>query len=207
MTRSQRTRVRALVLSLLLVLASVGVGAGAVAGQPAASDAATHASGTASDASGSEAAVGSELVGPESLDRDSADPATVGPGVDANGSEVAPITRCFSGSGYPISIGGDEGGATMRTVVHLSVLTDPRAGNEFGIETAGRLDGASIVTLAAGVRLTGREAIADGFDPFAAFDVLYTYELRFPMFTGSVGDADYEDDGSPIGSSAGAVDC
>ena len=202
MTRSQRTRVRALVLSLLLVLASVGVGAGAVAGQPAASDAATHASGTASDASHADSA-----LGPEALDRDSAGPATVGPGVDANGSEVAPITRCFSGSGYPISIGGDEGGATMRTVVHLSVLTDPRAGNEFGIETAGRLDGASIVTLAAGVRLTGREAIADGFDPFAAFDVLYTYELQLPMFAGAVGDADYEDDGSPIGSSAGAADC
>jgi len=190
MTGSQRTRVRALALSLLLVLASVGVGA--VAGQAASPGATTH---------GSSAPTHASVAGP------APGPATAGPGVDANRSEVAPITRCFAGSGYPVSIGGDEGGATMDTVIHLSVLTDPRAGNEFGLETAGRLDGESIVTLAAGVRLTGREAIANGFDPFAAFDVLYTYELRLPMFAGSVGDADYEADGSPIGSSAGAVDC
>jgi hypothetical protein len=134
-------------------------------------------------------------------------PATVGTGADADRGEVPPITRCFSGTGYPISIGDGEGGATMETVIHLSVLTDPRAGNEFGIETAGRLGGEPIVTLAAGVRLTGREAIANGLDPFAAFDVLYTYELQLPMFAGAVGDADYEDGGSPIESSAGAIAC
>ena len=128
-------------------------------------------------------------------------------GTDADRGEVPPITRCFSGTGYPISIGDAGGGATMETVIHLSVLTDPRAGNEFGIETAGRLGGDPIVTLAAGVRLTGREAIANGIDPFAAFDVLYTYEMRLPMFAGSVGDADYADDGSPIESSAGAIAC
>ncbi|MDV7349432.1 hypothetical protein R3751_06525 [Halorubrum distributum] len=184
MTRPRRTRVRALALALLLLAASLG--AGAVAGQAAASG---------------ETATQSAAEGP------AAGPSTVGPGVDADRTEVAPITRCFTGSGYPISIGDGEGGATMETVVHLSVLTDPGAGNEFGVETAGRLDGEPIVALAAGVRLTGREAIANGFDPLAAFDVLYTYELQLPMFAGSVGDADYEDDGSPIESSAGAVDC
>ncbi|WP_424015310.1 DUF7332 family protein [Halorubrum xinjiangense] len=188
MTRPQRTRVRALALALLLLVASLG--AGAVAGQVTGQTAPPE--GTATESAGEGPAAG---------------PATVGPGVDANGGEAPPITRCFTGSGYPISIGDGESGATMETVVHLSVLTDPGAGNEFGIETAGRLDGEPIVTLAAGVRLTARQAIADGIDPFAAFDVLYTYELQLPMFAGSVGDADYEDDGSPIESSAGAVDC
>ncbi|QUO46652.1 MULTISPECIES: DUF7332 family protein [Halorubrum] len=184
MTRPQRTRVRALALALLLLAASLG--AGAVAGQAA---------------TPGETATQSAAEGP------AVGPATAGPGVDADRTEVAPITRCFTGSGYPISIGDGEGGATMETVVHLSVLTDPGAGNEFGVETAGRLDGEPIVVLAAGVRLTARQAIADGIDPFAAFDVLYTYELQLPMFAGSVGDADYEDDGSPIESSAGAIDC
>jgi hypothetical protein len=183
-----RTRLRALALSLLLLAASVGAGVGAVAGQPA-------------DARASGATV--HEVGGAPAD----DPATVGTGADADRDEAPPITRCFSGTGYPISIGDGEGGATMETVIHLSVLTDPRAGNEFGIETAGRLGGDPIVTLAAGVRLTGREAIANGLDPFAAFDVLYTYELQLPMFAGSVGDAGYEDSGSPIESSAGAVAC
>ncbi|WP_423997730.1 DUF7332 family protein [Halorubrum trapanicum] len=184
MTRPQRTRVRALALALLLLAAILG--AGAVAGQPA-----------TTGATATQSAVEGPAVGP----------ATAGPGVDADRTEVPPITRCFTGSGYPISIGDGEGGATMETVVHLSVLTDPGAGNEFGVETAGRLDGEPIVVLAAGVRLTARQAIADGIDPFAAFDVLYTYELQLPMFAGAVGDADYEDDGSPIESSAGAVDC
>lgn len=198
MTRPQRTRVRALALSLLLLAASLG--GGAVAGQVAASETPTQ-----STADGVSAGAGG-TVGPV-VDPATAGPATAGSGVDANRSGGAPITRCFTGSGYPISIGDAEGGATMETVVHLSVLTDPGAGNEFGVETAGRLDGEPIVTLAAGVRLTGREAIANGFDPFAAFDVLYTYELRLPMFAGSVDDADYEDEGSPIDSSAGAVAC
>ena len=186
MTRPQRTR--ALALSLLLLVASVG----AVAGQPEAPEPTARSSGATVQSVGGAPAHG---------------PATVGTSADGDRDRVPPITRCFSGTGYPISIGGDQGGATMETVIHLSVLTDPGAGNEFGIETAGRLDGEPIVTLAAGVRLTGREAIADGLDPFAAFDVLYTYELRLPMFAGAVGDADYEDDGSPIDSSAGAVAC
>ncbi|ELZ61429.1 MULTISPECIES: DUF7332 family protein [Halorubrum] len=189
MTRSHRARVGVLALALLLVAASVGGGAVAGGASASASGTANHVSGAATHAS-----VASD--GPE----------TVGPGLDGNGSEVGPITRCFTGEGYPISIGG-EGGATMEAVLHLSVLTDSGAGNEFGLETAGSLDGEPIVTLAAGVRLTAREAIANGVDPFAAFDVLYTYDLRLPMFEGAVGDAGYEDDGSPIDSSAGAVAC
>lgn len=203
MTRPQRTRAGVLALALLLVAASFG--AGAVAGEAAASGAPSHAS--AVDPGDGPAALDFLAVGPAAVDLPAAGPATTGPGVGANGSRVAPITKCFTGEGYPISIGDGGSGAAMETVIHLSVLTDPGAGNEFGLETAGRLDGEPIVTLAAGVRLTAREALADGVDPFAAFDVLYTYELRLPMFDGAVGDADYEDDGSPIDSTAGAVAC
>ncbi|MFW6000213.1 MAG: DUF7332 family protein [Halorubrum sp.] len=218
MTRPQRTRVRALALSLLLLAASLG--AGAVAGQVAASETPTRSTADGVSAGGGGAVgsvvdpattgpttAGGATGGPRTAGAPTAGAATAGPDVDGNRSEGPAITRCFTGSGYPISIGDAEGGATMETVVHLSVLTDPGAGNEFGVETAGRLDGEPIVTLAAGVRLTGREAIANGFDPFSAFDVLYTYELRLPMFAGSVDDADYEDEGSPIDSSAGAVAC
>ncbi|EMA63140.1 DUF7332 family protein [Halorubrum lipolyticum] len=126
-------------------------------------------------------------------------------GTDAAADRLDPPTRCFAGEGYPISI-GDEGPA-IEALVHLSVLTDPAAGNEFGLEAAGTLDGEPIVTLGAGVRLTAREAVADGVDPFAAFDVLYAYELRLPMFDGSIGDSEYRDEGSPIESGAGAVPC
>lgn len=128
-----------------------------------------------------------------------------GPADRFGDDEVGPLTDCFVGEGYPIAIG--ESGATIEAVVHLSVLSDPAVGNEFGLEAAGRLGGAPIVTLAAGVRLTAREAIADGLDPFAAFDVLYTYELRLPMFDGSVGDSEYRDDGSPIDAGTGTVTC
>jgi hypothetical protein len=131
-----------------------------------------------------------------------------GDGPDASGPNAdgaTPPTRCFAGDGYPISIG--ETGATIDAIVHLSVLTDPAAGNEFGLEAAGALDGVPIVTLAAGVRLTAREAVANGVDPFAAFDVLYAYDLDLPMFGGAIGDTDYRDDGSPIESGAGTVAC
>lgn len=124
---------------------------------------------------------------------------------DTPDDAATPPTRCFAGDGYPISIG--ETGATIDAVVHLSVLTDPAAGNEFGLEAAGTLDGDPIVTLAAGVRLTAREAISNGIDPFAAFDVLYAYELDLPMFGGAIGDSDYRGEGSPIESGAGAAAC
>ncbi|AZQ14365.1 hypothetical protein [Halorubrum sp. PV6] len=114
-------------------------------------------------------------------------------------------TRCFSGKGYPIGIG--DGQTRIATIVHLSVLTDPAAGNEFGLEAAGTIAGDPIVTLGAGVRLTARDAIANGLDPFAAFDVLYAYELHLPMFAGAIDESDYRDDGSPIDSSATPVPC
>ncbi|MFW5917350.1 MAG: DUF7332 family protein [Halorubrum sp.] len=126
-------------------------------------------------------------------------------GSAGDGDGVGPLTECFAGDGYPISIG--ETGASIEALVHISVLTDPAAGNEFGIEAAGTLDDEPIVTLAAGVRLTAREAVADGVDPFAAFDVLYAYDLRLPMFDGAIGDSEYSDRGSPITSGAGAVPC
>lgn len=201
MTRSHRAPVGVLALALLLLLASVG--AGAAAGQTASTASTTASVSTTGDrAAGATTPHASTAAdGPAATGS-----AAVGAGLDGNGSDVGPITRCFTGEGYPMSIGG-EGGATMEAVLHLSVLTDSGAGNEFGIETAGSLDGEPIVTLAAGVRLTAREAIANGVDPFAAFDVLYTYDLRLPMFEGAIGDAGYEDDGSPIDSTAGAVAC
>ena len=124
---------------------------------------------------------------------------------DVDDDRSDPLTRCFTGQGYPISIG--ESGATIDTIVHLSVLTDPAVGNEFGLEAAGAIGGDPIVTLAAGVRLTASEAIADGFDPFAAFEVLYAYELRLPMFDDGIDETEYRDDGSPITSAAGVVAC
>lgn len=164
-------------LAAALLLASAVVGVGAFAG----------------------GVTGAETGSAEADSRPAAVTAEVG---DARAN--AP-TRCFAGAGYPISIG--ETGATIDAIVHLSVLTDPVVGNEFGLEAAGSIGDEPIVTLAAGVRLTAREAIADGFDPFAAFDVLYAYELRLPMFDGAIDDSEYRDDGSPISSAAGVVPC
>jgi len=132
-------------------------------------------------------------------------PGSDAPDGDAPDDAATPPTRCFAGDGYPISIG--ETGATIDAVVHLSVLTDPAAGDEFGLEAGGALDGDPIVTLAAGVRLTAREAVANGVDPFAAFDVVYAYELDLPMFGDAIGDSEYGDSGSPIESGAGAAAC
>ena len=122
-----------------------------------------------------------------------------------DGDRVGPLTGCFAGDGYPISIG--ETGATIDALVHLSVLTDPSVGNEFGLEAAGEIGDDPIVTLAAGVRLSASEAITDGINPFAAFDLLYAYELRLPMFDGNIGETEYREDGSPITSAAGVVPC
>lgn len=119
--------------------------------------------------------------------------------------EVGPLTECFAGEGYPLAIGDPP--ATIDALVHVSVLTDPTAGNEFGVELAGTLDDQPIVTLAAGVRLDAPGLVATGVDPFAAFDLLYTYELRLPMFDGTIGDATYGEDRPPVGSAAGAVPC
>ncbi|MFC5278859.1 hypothetical protein ACFPM1_08845 [Halorubrum rubrum] len=119
--------------------------------------------------------------------------------------EVGPLTECFAGEGYPLAIGDPP--ATIDALVHVSVLTDPRAGDEFGVELAGTLEGDPVVTLAAGVRLDAPGLIATGIDPFAAFDLLYTYELRLPMFDGGIDETTYGEDRPPVGSAAGAVPC
>jgi hypothetical protein len=177
MTGHSAARLAALATALLLVSALAASGAAVGVGAAQASDGATQTDGGA----------------PGGADG------------DAPGGAAASPTGCFAGDGYPISIG--ETGATIDAIVHLSVLTDPAAGNEFGLEAAGTLDGDPVVTLAAGVRLTAREAVANGVDPFAAFDVLYAYELNLPMFGGAVDDAEYRDDGPPIESGAGTADC
>ncbi|GAB7008505.1 DUF7332 family protein [Halorubrum trueperi] len=188
MDRAPRTALVALAIALLLVSATAASGAivaGSSASQPA------QATSTAPSVGGA-----------SSVDASSVDASSEAP---AESDRVDPLTECFAGEGYPLSIG--ETGAAIEALVHLSVLTDPAVGNEFGMEAAGTLDGEPIVTLAAGVRLTAREAITDGVDPFAAFDVLYTYELRLPMFDGSIGDSEYRDSGSPFTSGAGIVPC
>ena len=118
---------------------------------------------------------------------------------------VDPLTQCFVGQGYPLSIGDPP--TTIDAVVHLSVLTDAQNAGEFGIELAGTSGDDRIVTLAAGVRIDSAGLIATGINPFAAFDVLYTYELRLPMFDGVIDETAYRDDGSPVGSAAGTVPC
>lgn len=123
----------------------------------------------------------------------------------ASDRDVGPITGCFAGDGYPLAIGDPP--ATIDALVHASVLTDPGAGDELGVELAGRLEDAPIVTLGAGVRLDAPGLIATGVNPFAAFDLLYTYELRLPMFDGIVDDPTYESDQPPVGSAADTVPC
>ncbi|MFO8115187.1 MAG: hypothetical protein R6U01_07475 [Halorubrum sp.] len=189
MTRPSAVRLAVFAAALLLVSALVA--SGAAVGEGA----------TQPDGAEKTQPDGAEKTQPDGV----AAPGDAPDGPSAAAAAATPPTRCFAGEGYPISIG--ETGATIHAVVHLSVLTDPAAGNEFGVEAAGALDGDPIVTLAAGVRLTAREAIANGVDPFAAFDVLYAYELDLPMFDGAVGDSDYRDDGSPIESGAGAAAC
>lgn len=130
-------------------------------------------------------------------------------GADDGGDETertgAPLTECFVGEGYPLSIG--NGSATIDAVVHASVLTDPAAGDEFGVELAGSIDEDPLVTLAAGVRFDAPGLLSTGVNPFAAFDLVYTYELRLPMFDGSIGDTEHREDSPPVGSAAGTVPC
>ncbi|MWV65753.1 hypothetical protein GRS48_13115 [Halorubrum sp. JWXQ-INN 858] len=118
---------------------------------------------------------------------------------------VGPLTECFVGEGYPLRIG--EPPTAIESVVHLSVLTDPSAGTEFGVELAGTVGDDRIVTLAAGVRLNRIGLIETGTNPFAAFDVLYAFELSLPMFDGAIDESTYADEGSPISGAAGVVPC
>ncbi|WP_418280409.1 DUF7332 family protein [Halorubrum sp. DTA98] len=136
------------------------------------------------------------------------DPATVAgsdPGDEGDGATVEPITQCFAGEGYPLVIGDPP--ATIDSVVHLSVVTDPDNGGEFGVELAGTLGDDRIVTLAAGVRLSRAGLVATGVNPFAAFDLLYTYELRLPMFDGAIDESSYAEDRPPVSAAAGTVPC
>lgn len=154
---------------------------------------------------GSGVVAGEQVVGDGStndlLAGDSIDPSPAG----SPTRDVGPITRCFTGDGYPLAIG--NGSAQIDAAVHASVLTDPGAGDEVGVELAGSLDRARIVTLAAGVRLDAPGILAAGANPFAAFDLLYTYEFRLPMFAGALDTATYRGDGPPVGSAADAVPC
>ena len=118
---------------------------------------------------------------------------------------VGPITECFAGTGYPLVIGDPP--TTIDALVHLSVLTDPDSGGELGAELAGTMNDERIVTLAAGVQLNRVGLLATGVDPFAAFDILYTYEFRLPMFDGLIDASSYEADGPPVSGAAGTVPC
>ena len=131
-------------------------------------------------------------------------PATA-PAEDGVDREVGPLTECFAGDGYPLAIGDPP--ATIDALVHVSVVTDPTAGDELGVELAGTLDDEPVVTLAAGVRLNAPGLVATGLNPFAAFDLVYTYELRLPMFDGAIDDTTYREDRPPVGSAAGTVPC
>ncbi|MFD1572004.1 DUF7332 family protein [Halorubrum laminariae] len=197
----RRNRVRVVLVVALLLMATV-------AASGAAPTESASESGTSAEMTGSAAAPATAAALTDDSPAQATDGGSGGSGGvpdEPGGSSVEPMTACFTGDGYPISIG--ETGAALDALVHLSVLTDPEVGNEFGIEAAGTLADDSIVTLAAGVRLTAREAITGGVDPFAAFDILYAYELRLPMFGGSIDETEYSDSGSPFRSSAGVVPC
>jgi len=157
------------------------------------------------------AAVGPGVVAGEQVVRGtSADGPLGGQSIDPSpaGSPArdgGPITGCFTGDGYPLVIG--NGSAQIDAALHASVLTDPAAGDEVGVELAGRLEQTRIVTLAAGVRLDTPGLLTAGTNPFAAFDLLYTYDLQLPMFAGAVGTSTYRGDGPPVGSAADADPC
>ncbi|GAB7092046.1 hypothetical protein JCM18237_23170 [Halorubrum luteum] len=135
----------------------------------------------------------------------SAAPLDTDPVDGVDDAQVAPITECFAGEGYPLVIGDPP--ATIDSLVHLSVLTDPSNGGEFGVELSGTLENDRIVTLAAGVRLSRAGLVATGVNPFAAFDILYTYELRLPMFDGAIGQSAYEEERPPVSGATEPVPC
>mgnify|MGYP006284363613 FL=1 len=157
------------------------------------------------------AAVGPGVVAAEQVvEGTSADGPLVGQSTDSSPAasparDGGPITGCFTGDGYPLAIG--NGSAQIDAAVHASVLTDPAAGDEGGVELAGSLEQTRIVTLAAGVRLDAPGLLAAGTNPFAAFDLLYAYELQLPMFAGALGTSAYRGDGPPVGSAADAAPC
>lgn len=120
-------------------------------------------------------------------------------------ANTTPLTGCFAGEGYALDIG--DGAATIDSLVHMSILTDPTNGNEFGVELAGRINDDEIITLAAGVQLSRSGLLEDGINPFAAFDLLYNYTFELPMFTGHIDQSTYTETTPPLTSAAGEVKC
>ena len=174
---------RRVALASVLVLALVGGGTLAGAGAADVADTAAGSGPVAHDAVGDANAPGNEF----------------------DEEPVGPITDCFAGEGYPLVIVYPP--TTIDSLVHLSVLTDPQNGGEFGVELAGTIEDDRIVTLAAGVRLSRAGLVATGVNPFAAFDLLYTYELRLPMFDGTIGQSTYEEDRPPVSGATETVPC
>ena len=168
---------------------AVGIGPGAVAGDPLVATVST----------------GDSPAGMALTDDPLAEQLIDSPPAGSTARPAGSITRCFTGDGYPLAIG--NGSAQIDAAVHASVLTDPTVGNEVGVELAGSLERARIVTLAAGVRLDAPGLLAAGANPFAAFDLLYTYELRLPMFASALETSTYQGDDPPVGSAAGTAPC
>lgn len=125
--------------------------------------------------------------------------------VAASPAQPMSSTGCFRGKGHQFRIGESPG--TIDSAIHLSVLTNPADGSEFGLESVGDLEQGRVVTLAAGVRVSGSDVIESGGNPFAGFDLIYRYELDLPMFDGRVNQSTYSDDRPPVESGVGVVDC
>ncbi|WP_449267270.1 DUF7332 family protein [Halalkaliarchaeum desulfuricum] len=118
-----------------------------------------------------------------------------------------PDSGCFAGEGRAFSIGTEGPRIAMR--LHLSVLTDLGEPGSFGVELAGSTGQFDVVHLVAGVQFAGVED-ADRFlrDPFQAFDLVYTYELRLPMLADTPGvDPVHTEDEPPVDGPVGVADC
>ncbi|MDR5672147.1 hypothetical protein RH858_03125 [Halalkaliarchaeum sp. AArc-GB] len=114
---------------------------------------------------------------------------------------------CFAGEGRAFSIGTQGPRIAMR--LHLSVLTDLGEPGSFGVELAGSTGQYDLVHLVAGVQFSGLED-ADRFlrNPFDAFSLVYSYELRLPMFADAPGvDPIHTEDEPPLEGPVGVADC
>ena len=133
-----------------------------------------------------------------------------GTAVETSGSVTdseAPDSGCFAGEGRAFSIGTQGPRIAMR--LHLSVLTDLGEPGSFGVELAGSTGQYDLVHLVAGVQFAGLED-ADRFlrDPFEAFALVYSYELRLPMFADAPGvDPIHTEDEPPVEGPVGVADC
>lgn len=137
--------------------------------------------------------------------------ATVSTDVNADEPHVAevepPDSGCFAGDGRTFSIGTQGPQIGMR--LHLSALTDLGNPGSVGVELAGSTGEYEVVHLVAGVEFRGVEN-RDGFlaNPFEAFALVYSSELRLPMFAdaGSV-DPVHTEDEPPVEGPVGVADC